>query len=172
MSKAVTGFNQFKGRMELNALAGAALRNFFSQYGQLLTVEAKKNAPKWKGNLRGSITFKHVGMGGFPDGIDLFSRSPYALKVHGNFNANVNLKEPWSRSKPHFPSISDLQEWSDDHGISPYVVQQAIGKRGTPLVPFFKIAINNTEAEKKVLLAGTALTMETKWKAGRMTVKQ
>tara|TARA_R110001592_G_scaffold70003_7_gene214644 strand:+ start:1037 stop:1555 length:519 start_codon:yes stop_codon:yes gene_type:complete len=172
MSKAVTGFNQFKGRMELNAIAGAALRTFFSAYGQLLTVEAKRNAPRWKGNLRGSITFKHVGIGGFPDGIDLFSRAPYALKVHGNFNANVNLKEPWSRSKPSHVPVSELREWSRDHDISPYVVQKAIAKRGTPIIPFFKIAINNTEPEKKLLLAGTALKMETKWKAGRMTVKQ
>ena len=171
MKNGVGGFNKFHRRMELNALASVALRNFFSEYGQTVVTKAKKTAPRWKGNLRGSLTFKHINTMGFPMGIDLFSRSPYALFVHGNFKANLNLKEPWSRSKPHYPPISALQEWADDHDISPYVVQKAIGEKGTPLIPFFKIAINDSEVEKKALLAGTALKIETTWKVGRVGVK-
>lgn len=172
MANYVSGANQFKKRMELNALAGVALRNFFSMYGQTITVKAKKTAPRWRGNLRGSLTFDHVNQAGFPQGIDLYSRSPYALYVHGYYDQRVNLKEPWSRSKPHYPPIKALRQWADDKGISPYVVQQAIGRKGTPLIPFFKIAIKDSEAEKKALLAGTAIAIETKWKVGRMSVQQ
>lgn len=172
MANKISGGNQFRKRMELNALAGVALRNFFSAYGQTITVAAKKAAPSWRGNLRGSITFDMVKTAGFVEGIDLYSRSPYALYVHGYYDQKVKLKEPWSRSKPHYPPIKALQDWSDDHGISPYAVQQAIGRKGTPLIPFFKIAIRDSEAEKKALLAGAAIAIETKWKVGRMTVKQ
>ncbi|QDP60628.1 MAG: hypothetical protein Unbinned1469contig1000_7 [Prokaryotic dsDNA virus sp.] len=174
MSKNIaSGGRQFRKRLELNALAGVALRNFFSAYGQTITVKAKQTAPSWRGNLRGSLTFDmEKSAGGFVQGIVLYSRSPYALYVHGYYDQRVRMSKPWSRSKPHYPPVSALKDWADDHGISPYAVQQAIGRKGTPLIPFFKIAIRDSEVEKKALLAGTALAVETKWKVSRINVKQ
>jgi hypothetical protein len=170
MSFSTGGFNRFEQRLKLNSLAGVALRNFFSQYGQAVVTEAKTIAPRFEGNLRGSLTFKHAGIDatGIPIGIDVFSRSKYALYVHGFYDQKFKMKEPWSRSKPHYPPIKSIEKWSRAKGISPYAVQQAIGRKGTPIIPFFKIAIKNNEALKNVLLKKTGVQIQAKWTAGRL----
>jgi hypothetical protein len=173
MSFSVSGANNINKRLQLSALGGVALRNFFSQYGQVVVTNSKKEAPRYKGNLRGSLTFKRIdGVGRLPIGIDVYSRSPYALYVHGFYDMKVKMRKPWSRSKPHYPPISAIKGWADDKDISPYAVQHAIGQRGTPLIPFFKIGIKKSEAEKKVLLKGTGLKITATWKAGRMAPKK
>lgn len=164
-----TGARALQKRLEFGALAGVPLRNFFSRYGQVVVTKAKKTAPRFKGNLRGSLTFQHVkGVGNIPLGIDVFSRSPYALYVHGFYDMRVRMSKPWTRSKPHYPPISALEEWSRAKGLNPYAVQHAIGTKGTPLIPFFKIAIKESETEKQLLLRSTGLKIEATWKAGRM----
>lgn len=173
MSFSVSGGNQLNKRLRLNALGGTALRNFFGAYGQVVVTKSKKEAPRFEGNLRGSLTFKRVdGVGGLPVGIDVFSRSPYALYVHGFYDMKVKMRKPWSRSKPHYPPISAIKGWSEAKGISPYAVQHAIGQRGTPLIPFFKIGIKNSESERKVLLAKAGLSITATWNAGRMIPKR
>ena len=100
MNFQVQGANQLNKRLQLPLLAGVALRNFYSAYGQTVVTKAKKEAPRFTGDLRGSITFQHVrGVGGMPLGIDVFSRSKYALFVHGFLDMRVNMKKPWTRSR-------------------------------------------------------------------------
>lgn len=170
MSFSTGGFNNFNQRIQLHAVAGVALRNFFSAYGQAIVTDAKKIAPRFEGKLRGSLTFKHAGVDvtGIPIGIDVYSRSPYALYVHGFYDQKFKLKEPWSRSKPHYPPIKAITKWSRAKGLNPYAVQHAIGQRGTPIIPFFKIAINNNEAQRKLLLKKTGVQIQAKWTAGRL----
>ena len=60
MSFSVSGANNINKRLQLSALGGVALRNFFSQYGQVVVTNSKKEAPRYKGNLRGSLTFKRI----------------------------------------------------------------------------------------------------------------
>ena len=168
MSFEVGGARELQRRLKLQALAGVHLRNFFSNYGKLIVTDAKKTAPRFEGKLRGSLTMRHLpSASGIPVGIELFSRSPYALYVHGFYDQKFNMKEPWSRSKPHYPPISALQQWADAKGINVYAVQSAIGRKGTPIIPFFKIAIKNNEAEKKLLLQKTGIKIEAQWRAGR-----
>lgn len=172
MSFDIQGGRNLAKRLELNALAGVALRNFFSAYGQLVVTSAKKIAPRYTGNLRGSLTFKHVrGAGGLPEGIDVFSRAEHALFVHGFYDEKHKLSEPWSRTKPHWPPKKALQGWADSKGIPVYLVQKSISEKGTPIIPFFKIAIKENEEEKKLLLKGTSLQITTTWKAGRRLPK-
>ena len=166
------GGRQLAKRLELNALAGVALRNFFSRYGQLIVTTAKQEAPRFSGDLRGSLTFRQVqGLGGLPEGIDVFSRSNYALYVHGFYDENFKLKKPWSRTKPHFPPTKAIKPWADAKGIPVFLVQKAIAEKGTPIIPFFKIAIKKNEAEKRALLAGTGLKIEAQWNASRRLPK-
>ena len=173
MSFKVQGGDEIAKRMNLNKLGAVPLRNFFSAYGQVVVTKSKKATPRFKGNLRGSLTFKMArGIGGIPLGIDVFSRSPYALFVHGFFDMKTRLNPPYTRSKPHFPPIKALEEWSKAKGISPYVVQQAIGKKGTPLVPFFKIGIKKSEPDRKLLLAKAGLQITATWNAGRILPKR
>lgn len=43
-------------------------------------------------------------------------------------------------TKPHYPPLAALEKWANRHGISAYLVQRAIGKRGTKARPFLKPA--------------------------------
>tara|TARA_R100001460_G_scaffold107800_1_gene157144 strand:+ start:996 stop:1532 length:537 start_codon:yes stop_codon:yes gene_type:complete len=172
MSFDIQGGRNLAKRLELNALAGVALRNFFSAYGQLVVTTAKKEAPRFSGDLRGSLTFKHVrGAGGLPEGIDVFSRADHALFVHGFYDDKHKLSKPWSRTKPHWPPKKALQGWADAKGIPVYLVQKSISEKGTPIIPFFKIAIKKNEAQKKVLLKGTGVKITATWKASRRLPK-
>ena len=172
MSFDIQGGRNLARRLDLNKLAGVALRNFFSAYGQLVVTTAKKEAPRFSGDLRGSLTFQHVrGAGGLPEGIDVFSRADHALFVHGFYDDDHKLSKPWSRSKPHWPPKKALQGWADAKGIPVYLVQKSIAEKGTPIIPFFKIAIKKNELNKKLLLQGTGLKIEANWKASRKLPK-
>lgn len=164
----VEGADNLRRRLNYSALTGVAVRNFFSAYGQAIVTTAKKEAPRFSGNLRGSLTFKHINKAGLPYGIDVFSRSPYALYVHGFYDMKNRLSKPWTRSKPHYPPIKAIEEWSRAKGINPYAVQHAIGQKGTPLIPFFKIGIKKNETLKKGLLKQSGLKIEATWRSGRM----
>src|SRR5262245_55479582 len=39
-------------------------------------------------------------------------------------------------SRPHLPPVAALRGWARRHGVSPYAVQRAIGRRGTRARPF------------------------------------
>ncbi len=39
-------------------------------------------------------------------------------------------------SRPHYPPVRALVGWARRHGVSPYAVQRAIGRRGTRARPF------------------------------------
>ena len=47
--------------------------------------------------------------------------------------------------------IKALKPWAEAKGLNPYAVQQSIGKKGTPLVPFFLIAMKETKQQLKLL---------------------
>lgn len=166
------GGAQFRKRLELEKLCGVPLRNFFSEYGQLVVTTAKKEAPRFSGDLRGSLTFKMVmGFGGLPEGIDIFSRADHALFVHGFFDKGFRMSKPWSRTKPHWPPKKALEPWAAAKGIPVFLVQKSIAEKGTPIIPFFKIAINKNEQKKQVLLKGTGLKIEAQWHASRRLPK-
>ena len=65
------------------------------------------------------------------------------MYVHGDEkkSGRLRLTEPYTRSTPHYPPIKALKPWAEAKGLNPYAVQQSIGKKGTPLVPFFLIAM-------------------------------
>ena len=172
MSFDITGGRHLKKRLDFNKLAGVPLRNFFSQYGQIVVTTAKKEAPRFSGDLRGSLTFKMVrDVSQIPLGIDIFSRADHALFVHGFFDRGYRMSKPWSRTKPHWPPKKALQSWADAKGIPVFLVQKSIAEKGTPIIPFFNIAINKNENKKKLLLKGTGLQIEAKWKASRRLPK-
>lgn len=172
MSFDITGGRHLKKRLELNSLLGVPLRNYFSKYGQMVVTTAKKEAPRFSGDLRGSLTFKHVrDVSNLPLGIDIFSRADHALFVHGFFDRGYRMSKPWSRTKPHWPPKKALQPWADAKGIPVFLVQKSIAEKGTPIIPFFKIAINKNEKKKEALLKGTGLQIEAKWKASRRLPK-
>ncbi|TXH07873.1 MAG: hypothetical protein E6R04_11900 [Spirochaetes bacterium] len=65
---------------------------------------------------------------------ELKNTAPYAVFVHEG-------------TRPHFPPLDDIKPWADRHGIPPFLVARAISKKGTKGKPFFKDAIEKSEAE-------------------------
>ena len=49
-------------------------------------------------------------------------------------------------SRPHFPPVAALRGWARRHGVSPYAVQRAIGRRGTRARPFLLPAFEKNVA--------------------------
>lgn len=62
----------------------------------------------------------------------LENRSPYAIFVHEG-------------TRPHFPPIHAIERWADRHGINPFVVARAISRKGTKGIPFYDMAIKESQ---------------------------
>jgi hypothetical protein len=56
-------------------------------------------------------------------------------------------------SRPHFPPVAALAGWARRHGVSPYAVQRAIGRRGTRARPFLAPAFTKNAARIVALFA-------------------
>jgi len=166
------GFNQLHKRLTLHALGYNALRDYMNDYGELIVQEAKKHVPEDSGRLKNSLRHKTIGgLGAVPKGVDVFSTESYAPYVHGYPHEHQRLSEPWTRSKPHFPPVEAIRPWATKRGLNPFAVAKGIAKKGTPLVPFFKIAVRETVDERNALLRETGFKITAMWKAGRRKVR-
>jgi hypothetical protein len=56
-------------------------------------------------------------------------------------------------ARPHFPPVAALAGWARRHGVSPYAVQRAIGRRGTRARPFLAPAFTKNAARIVALFA-------------------
>lgn len=172
MQVTVIGVNKLKKRLNMHGLTAFPLRRYFDLYGAIVADKSKEIAPEDMGDLKKGIGHKRIpDRGRLPKGVDIYSRAPHSTYVHGFANKSYRLTPPYSRSKPHYPPIKALEGWAKRHDINPYVVQQAIGKKGTPIIPFIKIAIRETVTERNALLreAGKAITVI--WRSGRMRAR-
>ena len=168
----VIGANKLRKRIDMHNLTYFPLRRYMDLTGALVADKAKQLAPEDLGDLKKGIGFKRLAdVGRLPSGVDVYSRAPHSTYVHGFKDKNYRLSPPFSRSKPHYPPIKALEGWAKRHDINPYVVQQAIGKKGTPIIPFIKMAIRDTTRQRNALLreAGKAITVL--WRSGRMRAR-
>lgn len=110
------------------------LRTFME--AALFTVEAaaKPLIPRDTGYLGRSLQTRITGMEG-----TLGTNAPHALYVHGG--------PPFTkaRSKPHWPPIAAVTPWARRHGMNPYLVARSIARKGTKLVPFLKLAVDQSK---------------------------
>jgi len=172
MRIATIGFNALHKRLTLHSLGFNALRDYMNDYGELIVEEAKKHVPEDTGRLKNSLRHKTVGaLGAIPLGVDVYSTESYAPYVHGYPHEHQRLSEPWSRSTPHFPPVQAITPWATKRGLNPYAVAKGIAKKGTPLVPFFKIAVRETVEERNALLRGTHFKITAMWRAGRKRIR-
>lgn len=101
--------------------------------------EAKRLAPKDTEALANSLTH-HISGSPIPRFAGFRSHSRKFWFVHGRFALPA---PPRRRSRPHFPPpTQSLIAWSNRHGIPVYMVQLAIARHGTPIVPFVAEAID------------------------------
>ena len=92
----------------------------------LVQRDAKRFSPVDTGRLRASIT------------PEIRQRGTTIQGVVGSNVIYAAAAELGSR--PHYPPISALQTWARRHGMNAYVLQRAIGRRGTKAHRFFQQA--------------------------------
>lgn len=103
---------------------------------------ASMKAPVDRGNLSGTYWRETYNADGAISG-RLENVAPYAMYVHGDGSAE--------RSAPHWPPMEAIEGWANRHGIPPFLVARSIARKGTPLVPFLKDAIEECEPERKMI---------------------
>ena len=168
----IQGIDKLKKRLDLAGLTNKPIRDLMTNSGRLVRKEAIKNAPEYSGSLKRSIHVQRIKTKGrLPQTIKVYSSRSYAKYVHGDpkKSGSLSLSEPFTRSKPHYPPIKALKPWAESKGLNPWAVQKSIGKKGTPLVPFFLIALEETKEQRKLLVTMATKDIERKWKAGRLS---
>ena len=132
------GAKQLEKRLKLHKLALKPLRNYYVGTAIVVIKQSKKHAPEFSGKIKNAITYKPLGTRGrLPAGITVFVDpmiAPYAKYVHGYMHQSFRQSKPWDRTRPHFPPVSALVDWSSAKGLNPYAVAMGIAKRGTPIV--------------------------------------
>jgi HK97 gp10 family phage protein len=99
----------------------------------LVTGSAKKNAPVDRGVLRASITpgVRDTGLAG----------------MVGVVGSNVEYAAAMELGmEPHFVPLKALKGWARRHGISAWLVQQAIAARGTKARRYLQKAFNTNKS--------------------------
>ena len=142
------------------------------QQGQIIRKQAQKETPKFSGSLSRSIHVQRIKTRGrLPQSVKIYSSRSYAKYVHGDekISGKLKLTKPYTRPKPHYPPIKKLKPWAEAKGLNPYAVQRSIGKKGTPLVPFFLIAEKKTRIKRNAVTRNTAKEIEREFKKGRIS---
>tara|TARA_R100000654_G_scaffold43561_3_gene69771 strand:+ start:1007 stop:1537 length:531 start_codon:yes stop_codon:yes gene_type:complete len=167
----VKGINQLKNRLDLANMSAKPIRKLMREQGQIIRKQAKKEAPKFSGSLSRSIHVQRIkSKGRLPQSVKIYSSRSYAKFVHGDekISGKLSLKKPFTRSVPHFPPVKKLKPWADAKGLNVYAVQRSIGKKGTPLVPFFLIAEKKTRIKRNAETRKTAKQIEREYRKGRI----
>lgn len=168
----IKGVEKLKDRLDLANLSAKPIRNLMRQQGQIIRKQAQKETPKFSGSLSRSIHVQRIqSRGRLPQSVKIYSSRSYAKYVHGDekISGKLKLTKPYTRSKPHYPPIKKLKPWAEAKGLNPYAVQRSIGKKGTPLVPFFLIAEKKTRIKRNVVTRSTAKQIEREFKKGRIS---
>ena len=140
----ITGAENLRKRLKANNLLMTPLRNYFNASGKIIKEKSKEHAPVDTGALRRSIKYtRNKNTGRIPNQVKIYATAKHASFVHGNPNKKFRMSEPFNRTRPHFPPVKALTGWSKRHGMNPYQVAISIAEKGTPIIPFFKIAINS-----------------------------
>jgi hypothetical protein len=166
----IEGISKLRKRVDLANLTAKPIRNYMTGAGQILRKKAIQETPKFTGSLANSIHVQRIkSKGRIPNSVKIYSSRSYASYVHGDpkISGRLKLTKPYTRSKPHYPPIKKLIPWAQAKGLNPYAVQRSIGKKGTPLVPFFLIAEKETRSKRLALLSTTTKQIERQYLKGR-----
>lgn len=111
------------------ATLAAEVRTAMQAGSLLIEGTARTLAPKDTGRLAGSITHQITG-----GGANLTSRIGPSV-AYGLF-----VEKGRGAGTP--PPVSAIRGWATRHGINPYVLARAIGRRGTKARPYMLPAFN------------------------------
>jgi hypothetical protein len=173
----VTGLKELKKRIALGGIAYTPIRKFYNEYGKELKEESKAVLERYEkddtGKLKASIKYtrRTAQTGALPKGVKVMATAKHASYVHGDvdkaFKGKYNTEPDWSRTKPHFPPVRALKGWAERKGLNPFLVARAISIKGTPIVPFLKIAYDESEDNRKALLLVASKRIELAFKKSR-----
>lgn len=102
----------------------------------------------------------YVGSSKFPQAAGVRTNSRKFPFVHGAVTVPSGGRR---RSEPHFPPpTQSLRSWSARHGIPLFLVQRAIARRGTPIIPFLSEAVDEMlpELDAELRIAAQAVGKE------------
>ena len=85
----------------------------------------------WRGQLYGGITGEVLAMG------DEIMGVIYSDEIYAPFQERG--------TDPYFPSVEALEEWAEDHDISPFLVALAISRRGLEPKKFMERGLREQE---------------------------
>jgi|ETNvirenome_6_85_1030632.scaffolds.fasta_scaffold83076_2 hypothetical protein len=176
----VTGLKDLKKRIALGGLAYTPIRKFYNEVGKHLKEEARQVLDDYDkndtGTLKKSIKYSRrtAKVGALPKGVKVMATAKYASFVHGDvkmaFKGKYKLQPKWSRTTPHMPPVRALKGWAGrklgDEGAA-YGVALGIAKKGTPIVPFLKIAYDRSDNDIDALLLLASNRIERNWKKSR-----
>ena len=168
----IKGVDKLRKRLDLANMSAKPIRNYMRVSGQILRKQAIKETPKFTGSLANSIHVQRIkAKCRMPNSVKIYSSRSYAAYVHGDpkISGRLKLTKPYTRSKPHYPPIKKLIPWAEAKGLNPYAVQRSIGKKGTPLVPFFLIAEKKTRTQRVALLSKLSKDIEMQFNKGRIS---
>ena len=168
----IKGVDKLKTRLDLANMSAKPIRNLMRTQGQIIRKQAQKETPKFSGSLSRSIHVQRIQTRGrLPQSVKIYSSRSYAKYVHGDekISGKLKLTKPYTRSKPHYPPIKKLKPWAEAKGLNAYAVQRSIGKKGTPLVPFFLIAEKKTRVKRASATRVAVKEIEREFKKGRIS---
>jgi len=102
-----------------DVLIAPPVREFLVNSTTVLKQQVRDFSPIWRGDLRGSIE-KEIDDATLP----LWAKFGTRLVPHHAPDVEYG-------TVPHWPPISAIAEWANDHGIPPFLVARAISRRGT-----------------------------------------
>lgn len=119
-------------------LQGDAFLDGMRRATLLVQRDARRLAPVDTGRLRASITPEIRQRGTTIQGV---------VGTNVIYAAAVELG-----SRPHYPPIAALQTWARRHGMNAFVLQRAIGRRGTKARRYFQQAFEQNRSRIVELL--------------------
>lgn len=152
ISYEVKGMAELVGKLQGGSgLIAAPLRTALTRSALLVQGEAQKLVPVDTGNLRRTITHR-VDSAPIPTFAIIGTNAPYAIYVHEG------------RRPGKMPPVQALLGWARRHGVNPYVLARAIGRRGIRGRPFLRNALQRMRGQIDGALRTAARQIEANWR--------
>jgi len=139
---------------------GKVVRKLMQDHLEVTLKLAKKKAPRDTGKMADSLKV-YMGDGEPPKVGGIRTDSRKARYVHGAFRIPAL---PRRRTRPHFPPANQsMRAWASRRGVRVGLVQAAIARRGTPIVPFISEAVDELAPVLKTRITQAARDIEKEW---------
>jgi hypothetical protein len=123
----ITGLPELMAKLDRPAWAERPVRDLHDTWRFFVERGAKGKAPVWRGQLRRSITSERDDAR-LPRWSRVGTNLPYAPAMEGGTGLLADL--PGGTGTRHWPPTAGVAPWARAHGMAPFLVARAIGRRG------------------------------------------